>query len=184
MMDKYRLGMLLFVVSEAMFFLLLIVAYVFYHRQGGTGPTAADSLDIVKTSVFSVFLLSSSLTMVLAERGHRRGQAGRFLFWLGTTIVFGAVFLIGQGSEYLGLIEKDVTISRNLFGTTFFTLTGFHGVHVFLGLAMLSVLLGLGIASKGREPKMGALDTISIYWHFVDGVWVFIFGVVYLWAFV
>ena len=96
------------------------------------------------------------------------------------TILLGAIFLFGQGMEWSALIKKNVTISSGLFGTTFFTLTGFHGFHVFVGLIMLSVLLGLALAGDFRNQQSSAVETVSLYWHFVDAVWIVIFSIVYL----
>jgi cytochrome c oxidase subunit III len=173
--------MLLFVASEAVFFILLIVAYVVYHA---TSPSAADAshyLDIPKTAVFTACLISSSFSMWLAGARFRSGRRRSALAWLLITMALGAVFLAGQGSEYVSLIGKDVTISRDLFGTTFFTLTGFHGLHVLIGLIMLGTLFGLEM-KRGVTGSPEAVECVSIYWHFVDAVWMIIFPVVYLWV--
>ena len=180
--DKTRVGMIMFILSEGVFFLLLILAYVTYHRDQGNGPTAANTLDTLRTGVFTLFLLASSMTMAMAAGAYRRNRRGRLAAWLVATIVLGGVFLVGQGMEYAALIREDVTISRNLFGTTFFTLTGFHGLHVLIGLVMLATILALSRLGNSREPRGGAMEAVSVYWHFVDGVWVVIFSVVYLWA--
>jgi heme/copper-type cytochrome/quinol oxidase subunit 3 len=181
--EKTRLGMMMFILSEGVFFLLLVLAYVTYHRDQGNGPTAADTLNVARTGVFSIFLIVSSATMALAARAYRRNHRGRLVAWLGATIALGAMFLVGQGTEYAALLHEDVTISRNLFGTTFFTLTGFHGLHVLIGLVFLSVLQGLTRFGGERQPRAGMMEAASKYWHFVDGVWVVIFAIVYLWAF-
>jgi heme/copper-type cytochrome/quinol oxidase subunit 3 len=185
MIEKNKLAMILFLLSESVFFVLLILAYVTYHLQQGNGPTAATSLSIVKTGIFSLFLFASSYTVwragVHLREGHR-STAG--LAWLGLTIAFGLTFLVGQGLEYADLIHRHITISRDLFGTTFFTLTGFHGLHVSVGLVMLATVLWTAARSGLRKPKPVAVEVVSLYWHFVDAVWVFIFGVVYLWAFI
>jgi len=178
---KSRLGMILFVVSEGVFFLLLVLAYVNYHREQGNGPSAATTLDTARTGVFSGFLLASSGTMAFAVRGFHDRARRRLAAGLAVSLVLGLVFLVGQGIEYANLLREDVTISRDLFGTTFFTLTGFHGLHVLIGLILIATLLGTLARAEGR-PRPGALEAVSIYWHFVDGVWVVIFGVVYLWA--
>ena len=183
-MGRTKLGIILFIVSEASFFLLLVGAYVFFHRSGGQGPSAASSLDVPRTSLFSLALFASSATVWFAGISLSQGRRQRAGLWLLATIALGAVFLVGQVTEYAELLRKQVTISRNLFGTTFFTLTGFHGLHVFLGLAMLAILFGLTMARKGRAPSAPALEGVSLYWHFVDAVWVVIFGVVYLWKYV
>jgi heme/copper-type cytochrome/quinol oxidase subunit 3 len=179
---RARLGIVLFIASEAVFFILLILAYVTYHREHGNGPTAASSLDIIKTGVFSLFLFSSSATMAFAERAFRGHLRAKLQVGLAATMLLGGAFLLGQGMEYVRLIQADVTISRDLFGTTFFTLTGFHGLHVLTGLLMIGILLGLSLARR-EQPRLGAMGVVSLYWHFVDAVWVVIFGVVYLWAF-
>ncbi len=183
-MNPAKLGMVLFIVSEANFFLLLVVAYMFFHLSGGRGPHAAGALDVLRTGLFSLALFASSVTVWRAGVGLRARRRGRAACWLLLTILLGAVFLFGQGTEYANLLRHHITISRDLFGTTFFTLTGFHGLHVFVGLVMLSILLGLSLGRNAREPSLGATEGISLYWHFVDVVWVVIFGVVYLWKFV
>ena len=180
-MNKIRLAMLLFVASEAVFFILLIVAYVVYHA---TSPSAADAsryLDVPRTAVFTACLISSSFTMWLAGIHFNTGRRRPALAWLLATMALGAVFLTGQGSEYVYLIRNDVIISRDLFGTTFFTLTGFHGLHVFIGLIMLGTLFGLELKRRVTD-RSEAVESVSIYWHFVDAVWMIIFPVVYLWV--
>ena len=184
MMDRNKLGMILFVASESVFFLLLIGAYVTFHSTGGKGPTAANSLDPIKSGIFSICLLSSSLTLWLAEASRKKRHRAGVSFWLLATVVLGAIFLIGQGTEYAHLIHENVTISRDLFGTTFFTLTSFHGMHVFGGLLMLAVLLGLSMLGSDEDPTFSSMEAVAIYWHFVDAVWVVIFSIVYLWRFV
>jgi heme/copper-type cytochrome/quinol oxidase subunit 3 len=180
-MNKIRLAMLLFVASESVFFILLIIAYVVYHR---TSPSAVDAfmyLDVPRTAVFTVSLISSSVTMWRAGINFRNCRRRAATAWLLATIALGALFLAGQGSEYVSLIKKNVTISRDLFGTTFFTLTGFHGLHVFIGLIMLFTLFGIELRRDiGHNPD--AVEAVSIYWHFVDVVWMVIFPTVYLWV--
>jgi heme/copper-type cytochrome/quinol oxidase subunit 3 len=176
--------MLCFIASEATFFTLLILAYIYYHVVANNGPTAANSLDPVKTGIYSLFLLSSSVTIWQAGKSLERQRRNAAIGWLVATVILGGVFLFGQGQEYLHLLNSDVTISRNLFGTTFFTLTGFHGLHVFAGLVAITVLAGLGATGAFHGPRSSAVETVSLYWHFVDVVWVIIFSVIYLWAFV
>lgn len=179
--DENVLAMILFLVSEGAFFLFLIIAYVYFHGSEQIGPTAANSLDPLKSGAFTIALLGSSFTMWRAEKGHASGNVGAFRCWLGATIVLGAIFLVGQAAEYRHLYAANVTVSRNVFGSSFFTLTGFHGLHVFLGVVALLVLLG--VAGKGSNAVgRSAVRTLALYWHFVDWVWVVIFSVVYLWA--
>ena len=180
-MSELRLSMLLFVASEAVFFVLLIVAYVIYHASSPSGADAARYLDIPKTAAFTVCLIGSSFTMWLATIHFKNGSRRPALAWLLATMALGTIFLTGQGIEYADLIKQDMTISRNLFGTTFFTLTGFHGLHVLIGLIMLATLFGLQLKRRIPEPS-GAVESVSIYWHFVDVVWMIIFPVVYLWV--
>jgi heme/copper-type cytochrome/quinol oxidase subunit 3 len=181
MKNRTVLGMILFVSSESIFFLLLLLSYVNFHKV--TGSQAASLLDPVKTGLFSIALFSSSLTMWLAERS-RKKESAWVRVWLLATIILGAIFVTGQGLEYAGLLTKNVTISRDLFGSTFFTLTGFHGFHVLFGLVLLSLLLGLAVFGRKQEPTLSGMQSIAIYWHFVDAVWLIIFSVVYLWRYV
>jgi heme/copper-type cytochrome/quinol oxidase subunit 3 len=183
-MSKSKLGVIMFILSEVNFFLLLIIAYVWYHAYPGQGPTAADSLDVPRTAAFSVLLFASSATMWMAGRCYgREGQRG-LAGWLILTILLGGAFLFGQGLEYAGLYAHGVTINRNLFGTTFFTLTGFHGIHVFAGLTAIAIVTWLVLLGDMKtEAHAQAFEAVSVYWHFVDGVWVVIFTLVYLWTF-
>ena len=179
--NKIRVGILLFIGSEAVFFVFLITAYIYYHGSVIGGPTPHSSLDVLTTGFYTIVLLSSSLTVYFAERAFRnRGRS--FRIWLGITIACGLVFLYGEISEYLKMLHHDVSISRNLFGSTYFTLTGFHAIHVTVGLVLLSILLLLSFSGRLRKKQEIAVESISYYWHFVDVVWVFVFSVVYLWS--
>jgi len=178
--DKNKVGMLAFLASESVFFLLLLLAFLYFQSTGVKGPNARGLLEPGITLFFSVFLFSSSLTIWLAERSLKAGNRVGLIVWLIVTVALGATFLVGQGIEYAGLFEKDVTVARNTFGTSFFTLTGLHGIHVFIGLVMLSILAGYSIAGFFKGNHSSALETISLYWHFVDIVWVVIFSVIYL----
>jgi heme/copper-type cytochrome/quinol oxidase subunit 3 len=182
-MNKNKVLVSFFIVSESIFFLMLILAYVNFHRSVTDGPTAASSLNPVKTGIFSLFLLASSLTVWLAGKSLNCKNHFMFRIWLLLTILLGLIFLFGQGLEWIGLIKQNITISRNVFGTTFFTLTGFHGFHVTIGLIMLMIVLGLAIAGDFKGPESTAVESVSLYWHFIDGVWVVVFSVIYLWAF-
>ena len=172
-----------FIASESIFFVMLILAYVNFHGSVVDGPTAVNSLNPIKTGIFSLFLLASSFSIWLAGKSLKNKNHRMLKVWLFVTIILGATFIFGQGLEWAGLIEKNITISRNVFGTTFFTLTGFHGFHVCVGLIMLSILLGLALFGDFKGPKSDAVECVSIYWHFVDGVWIVVFSVIYLWAF-
>lgn len=184
-MDPRVLGMLLFLGGEVVFFGCLVVAYVYYRfqweRTGGPTDAVLDA-GFGRTAFFTILLLASSATVWLAERGLKRGSQGALRLWLGATVALGAVFLIGQGLEYAQLFGEGITIRSGLFGTTFFTLTGFHGLHVFMGLVALAILLGVALAGWLRGPHSAALEALSYYWHFVDLVWIVVFSTVYLWA--
>lgn len=180
--NRVLVGMLLFVSSEAIFFLMLVLAYVNFHKV--TGQQAATLLDPIKTGLFSIALFSSSFTMWLAEKAHSKESGGQVTFWLFATIALGAIFIGGQGVEYARLIMDNITISKDLFGSTFFTLTGFHGLHVIIGLMLLTVLFVLSVWGRKKEPQHDGMMSVAIYWHFVDAVWVVVFSVVYLWRYV
>lgn len=179
-MSKNKIMMLFFIASESFFFLALILSYVYYSHPGGHLSETARYLNITKTSVFTFFLLSSSLTIEVADKRLQKGKRAAMLSWLLVSIIFGLIFLIGQGSEYLGLIREKVTISKNVFGSAFFTLTGFHGLHVLIGLIILSVMAGLIRSKKYKAVEYDAFNTATVYWHFVDAVWVVVFSVVYI----
>ncbi len=182
MMNRNKMAMILFIASEAIFFSMLVAAYVYFHIGPQTGPGAADVLNPYKTGFYSVCLFSSSYTIWRAgcnREASRRRTAG----WLVATIILGMAFLFGEAREWDDMIHRNVTISRDLFGTSFFTLTGFHGLHVTVGLIMLGILLGMTLLGRSDEPRWDAMESVSLYWHFVDAVWVVIFTVVYLWAF-
>jgi cytochrome c oxidase subunit I len=188
--DHAKVGVAAFVVSEAGFFLVLILAYVVYNLHPQAGPTSTSMLDTTKTGIFTVCLLASSLTLHQAEKALRAGSTSGFRGWLAATIALGAVFMVGQAREYADLFDRGVSASTNLFATSFFTLTGFHGLHVSLGLLALLILLGLAAMGDFRKrgkgkpaPGTSAVEAIAIYWHFVDVVWIVVFGVVYLRAF-
>ncbi len=171
----------LFIAQELTFFVFLILAYVLLHNKVAPGqPTAADSLDRAKAGVFTLFLLASSGTLWLSERALRAERWRAFTGWLVVSIVLGGVFLTGQGMEYAHLFSGNVTISRNLFGTAFFTLTGVHGLHVLIGLVSLLALAVLALLGGRRRPSARAVEAVGLYWHFVDVVWIFIFSLVYL----
>jgi heme/copper-type cytochrome/quinol oxidase subunit 3 len=180
MMEKNRLAMLLFIFSEAVFFTLLILAYIYFHGQTVLSPGNVANLNPLRTGIFSLFLFSSSFTVWRAGKALTNKKHNQLKFWLFLTILFGVIFLVGQGIEWTDLFGLGASVSANLFGTTFFTLTGFHGLHVFIGLIMLATLLGLAQRGDYLASEAPSVDVISLYWHFVDIVWVFIFSIVYL----
>lgn len=177
--ETAKFATLVFLASEAVFFGFLIAAYIFYAAATVHGPTASNSLDPPRTLIFSICLLSSSGAVWLAERRIASGIGG-FRLWMSVAILLGAAFLLGQGLEYAGLIARSLTPRRNLFGATFFTLTGFHGFHVFCGLVALSVMLALSFRGPLNEHARHGLAAVALYWHFVDAIWIVIFSLVYL----
>lgn len=180
--DKKTLyATLLFLASEAIFFVCLIAAYVFYTGASSDGPNARNVLDPLKTGLYTIGLLASSITVFLAERAHRKGKPAVGV-WLAVTMLFGAVFLYGEMQEYRKLLHEDVTVSRDLFGSTYYTLTGFHALHVTVGLILLGIILVTSLRRPIGRPQSVALTCVSYYWHFVDIVWVAVFSVVYLWS--
>ncbi len=180
--EKNTLGMALFLINEAVFFALLIIAFVNFRNSVKSGPNAAAALEPLTTALFTVALLSSSFTIRQADKNLERKNHARMLAWLVATIALGGIFLVGQGMEYRRLLTNDVTISRNIFGSTFFTLTGFHGLHVLVGLIMLATLAAFAFSGGLKGPKSSGMAAISLYWHFVDVVWVVIFGIIYVWT--
>jgi heme/copper-type cytochrome/quinol oxidase subunit 3 len=178
--ESNKLGMALFVASEAFFFSLLILAYLYFQTASGGTRVAHNQLDPLTTGAFSLCLIGSSLTIWLAGRSAKQGSNQRAAMWVILTVLLGLVFLAGQGMEWSRLLGSGVTMAQGLFGTTFFTLTGFHGLHVLIGLLALSIFIGLSFSSHGSAPKPGTLEVLSLYWHFVDVVWIVIFSVIYL----
>jgi cytochrome c oxidase subunit 3/cytochrome o ubiquinol oxidase subunit 3 len=129
----------------------------------------------------TICLLSSSFTVHLAERRLRSGDRGAFIGWWALTIALGAIFLSGTAYEWYGLITREhLTISRNMFGTTFYTLVGFHALHVTVGVVAMLIVLSLAFRSAVTAKNRMGVEMISWYWHFVDGVWVVVFSLVYL----
>jgi heme/copper-type cytochrome/quinol oxidase subunit 3 len=175
-----KLAMWAFLGSECLLFGALISTYFLYRGRSVAGPTSKQIYDIPFTSISSFVLLMSSLTMVLALAAIQRGDQRRLRLWLLATAFLGTVFIGGQVYEFTSFIHEGLTLKTNLFGSTFFVLTGFHGVHVTIGIMMLLSLAGL--SSKGRLPQSKAevVEIAGLYWHFVDIVWIVIFTVVYL----
>ncbi len=179
-MEKNKLGVLVFIASEATFFVFLIISYIYFQTLQNSGPGAASSLDPVTTGIFSMFLFASSFTVWRADKSFAAGSRRGFTTWMAATILLGLVFLGGQYAEWNRLIAAGTTINRNLFGTAFFTLTGFHGAHVLIGLLALLTLTGLALKGAIRGPDSAGVQAVSLYWHFVDAVWVALYAVIYL----
>ena len=175
-----KLAMWLFLASECLLFGALISTYVLYRGRSVEGPFPHDVFDIPYTSVSAFVLLASSLTMVLALSSAQQGDKGRTRLWLLATALLGMVFVGGQVYEFTVFYNEGLSLSTNLFGTTFFVLTGFHGVHVTVGILMLLSLVGLSWAERLPDDPSFPIEMVGLYWHFVDIVWIVIFTVVYL----
>jgi cytochrome c oxidase subunit III len=174
-----KVGMACLIIAESAIFTIFVVAYLFYVGKSLTGPTPRE---VLETPIFfTVCLLSSSLTIHFAGKLLERGKRGAFLGLWFLTIVLGGLFLFGTGQEWHRLIhERGLTISTNLFGTTYYSLVGLHAFHVTAGLLMLAIVLLFGLAGRVGREQSARVEVLSMYWHFVDVVWVVVFTVVYV----
>jgi cytochrome c oxidase subunit 3/cytochrome o ubiquinol oxidase subunit 3 len=172
-------AMLALIVAETAIFTIFVVAYVYYIGKSVSGPQPRQVLEL---PIFNtICLLSSSFTIWLAERALKKGAMGAFSLWWALTVLLGATFLGGTGLEWKKLIYHDgLTISTNLFGTTFYSLVGLHASHVIIGLTMLLIVLIFALAGKLKREHSRQIEVLSLYWHFVDAVWVVVFTVVYI----
>jgi heme/copper-type cytochrome/quinol oxidase subunit 3 len=176
-----KLAMWLFLGSECLLFGGLISTYLLYKsRVIDDSPAPADLYDIPFTSVSSFVLLMSSLTMVLAVAAISRGDIRNTRVWLLTTAFLGSVFIAGQVYEFTSFVKEGMGFTTNVASSAFFTLTGFHGVHVSLGILMLMSLFVLSLRGRLPASRAETVEIIGLYWHFVDVVWILIFTVVYL----
>jgi len=171
--------MVALIAAESAIFTIFVVAYIFYVGKSLSGPLPRDVLTI---PIFnSICLLSSSLTIYLAVRALRNAKIGLFGFWWFVTLALGMIFLIGTGREWHRLIFDDgLTVSTNLFGTTYYSLVGLHAFHVTFGLLVIAIVMTFTLLGKVRSEYSERLDVFSMYWHFVDAVWVVVFTVVYV----
>jgi cytochrome c oxidase subunit 3 len=174
-----KVGMASLIIAESAIFTIFVVAYLFYMGKSLTGPTPGE---VLETPIFfTICLLSSSLTIHYASRALERGRRSAFLSLWSLTIILGALFMFGTGREWHRLIyEHGLTISTNLFGTTYYSLVGLHAFHVTAGLIMLTAVLIFGLAGRVHEDQFRRVDVLALYWHFVDAVWVVVFTVVYI----
>ncbi len=177
--NKGTVGMICLIIGECAIFAMFVLAYLFYIGKSAWGPQPKDVLEI---PIFnSIALLSSSFTIWLAEHAVDRDQIKKFVLWLGVTIVLGTIFLFGTGLEWYKLIYHDgLTLRTNLFGTTFYALVGLHASHVIIGLTMLSMLWIFAVTGKVSSKNSQRIQILSLYWHFVDAVWIVVFTVVYI----
>src|SRR6266849_9844854 len=174
-----KIGIACLIIAESAIFTIFVVAYLFYVGKSLSGPTPRE---VLETPIFyTICLLSSSLTIHLAAKSLARDRVGAFLgLWL-LTIALGGLFLYGTAQEWHRLIyQHGLTISTNLFGTTYYSLVGLHGFHVTAGLVMLLVVAILALAGRVRMQESRRVEVLAMYWHFVDAVWVVVFTVVYV----
>jgi cytochrome c oxidase subunit III len=177
--DRGKVGMASLIIAESAIFTIFVVAYLFYAGKSLSGPTPRE---VLETPIFyTICLLSSSLTIHGAEKALERGKRGVFLALWMATFVLGALFLHGTGQEWRRLIyEHGLTVSTNLFGTTYYSLVGLHAFHLTAGLIMLAIVLVFGLAGRVGRDQSARVGVLSVYWHFVDAVWVVVFTVVYI----
>ena len=175
-----KLAIWTFIGSECLFFASLISVYLVYRGKSLVGPYPAEIFEIPLVTVGTALLLFSSLFVVLALNGCEQGNRKKFLGWLAMTILCGLFFIGMQVYEFTHFYHEGLTMQKNLFGASFFTLTGFHGTHVAIGVIWLLTVFFEGV--RGRVPPAKALnfEIAALYWHFVDVVWIVIFPVVYL----
>jgi cytochrome c oxidase subunit III len=174
-------GMISFLASEVAFFATLIVTYLIFLGKDKVGPTPSEALSLPLVLCTTLFLVLSSVTIHVAEQKLRRGDQASFRLLWTATIVLGVAFLLGTAYEWRELITRHhLTISRNLFGTTYYTLVGFHGFHVTAGVAVMLIMLALALGRQVTARNRTGIEMVSWYWHFVDGVWLVVFTVVYL----
>jgi cytochrome c oxidase subunit 3 len=172
-------GMACLIMAESAIFLIFVVAYIYYIGKSLSGPVPAQVLDL--PILGTVCLLSSSFTVHFAVSALRKNNIRNCTLGLAATVLLGAVFLMTTAREWYHLIyDFGLTIRTNLFGTTFYSLVGLHASHVVIGVTMLTVALALSLSGRVEQEHAERLEVLSLYWHFVDGVWVVVFLVVYV----
>jgi len=179
-LSNNKLAMWLFLGSECLLFGGLISTYMLYRGRHDKGPGPDQVFDIPLTSVSSFILLMSSLTMVLAVNAAKNKDDRNTKLFLSVTALLGALFVGGQVFEFTAFYKEGLGFTTSLFGSSFYTLTGFHGVHVTVGIIMLMALVGMVSRAHIPGDKAEVVELIGLYWHFVDVVWVVIFTLVYL----
>jgi len=177
--SRRKVGVIGLILTESALFTIFVTAYLFYIGKSATGPYPKDVLEL--PILATICLLSSSVTVVLAERAFRGGHTGGFRLWWLITILLAVAFLGSTALEWRRLIFRDhLTISTNLFGTTFYSLVGLHASHVIVGLILLVLVLILSLRGYVTRAHSEHVEMLSWYWHFVDGIWVIVFTVVYI----
>jgi cytochrome c oxidase subunit III len=172
-------GMVCLILAESAIFIIFVVAYIYYIGKSLSGPLPAQVLEL--PILGTICLLSSSVTVHFAVSALRKGDTRKCTMNLAATVLLGVIFLATTAREWYHLIhDVGLTIRTNLFGTTFYSLVGLHATHVVVGLMMLTIALVLAISGRVNERHAERLEVLSLYWHFVDGVWVVVFLVVYV----
>lgn len=179
-LDSWKVGFWTFIGSECLFFGTLISTYMVYKGKSLTGPYPEEILNIPLTSVSTFVLLMSSLSMVLALDAVQRGRRSGALLWLGGVILLGSAFLGFQVYEFNHFVHEGLTLKTNVFGSSFYVLTGFHGAHVFVGVVWMTTLLLMALRGRLGVSDSLKVEIAGLYWHFVDIVWIVIFTLVYL----
>jgi cytochrome c oxidase subunit III len=178
LLSKGRVGMVCLIVAESAIFTIFVVAYLFYLGKSLTGPFPRQVLQLPITN--TILLLSSSATITLAVRALHRDLGDVFRLWWFATIALGTCFLAGTAHEWNRLIHEGLTISTNLFGTTFYSLVGLHAFHVVVGLAALTPVQIFAACGAIKTEHVERIEVLALYWHFVDAIWVVVFTVVYV----
>ncbi|MGN6483427.1 MAG: cytochrome c oxidase subunit 3 [Thermomicrobiales bacterium] len=178
--NSRKLLMWLFLASDCMFFGALIATYMIYRNKSLTGPYPHELIDIPYTSVSAFVLLMSSLTMVLALAALQKNDLRGSRIWIAATALLGTIFLGGQFFEFTEFHHEGLSLQGNMFGATFFTVTGFHGIHVGIGVVWLLTLLWVSLRGNLMAEDSLDLEIAGLYWHFVDIVWIVIFVMIYL----
>ena len=175
-----KLAMWVFLGSDCLLFGGLISTYLLMRHRSISGPGPQEMFDIPFTSVSSFVLLMSSMTMALAVGAIHRGDVRRCRAWLATTAALGGIFISGQVYEFTTFVKEGLGYTTNIFGSAFYTLTGFHGVHVSVGIIFLLSLVVMSLRGRLSTDKAETVEIFGLYWHFVDIVWILIFTIVYL----
>jgi heme/copper-type cytochrome/quinol oxidase subunit 3 len=178
--DNRKLGVWTFLGSEVMFFAGLIVTYLVMRGKSTNGPLPHEVLGVPLVGFNTFVLICSSLTMVTALAAIQRGDSRALRRWLIATALLGTLFLGGQAFEFSMLFASGLSLSSNLFGATFFTLTGFHGTHVLIGVIWILFVLARAFRGGVTQENHLAVELVGLYWHFVDVIWIIIFTLVYL----
>ena len=182
--DNRKLGMWLLIASECLLFGTLIGTYMIYRAGSVEGPDPADVLDIPITTISTFVLLMSSFSIVLALHNIQHGNERAFRGWILVTAIGGLIFLGFQTYEFTEFVHAGLGLTTNVFGSSFFMLTGTHGTHVAVGVIWLFSLFFSSLSGKLKEDGALKVDVMALYWHFVDVIWIVIFTVVYLFVFV